>query len=1800
MTHNGGTLLLDDPIKDPFISAKYPSKATKHLKPYGLRVASAPLFVSLLKRDLSQHNSKMRANTTADGWNSSVARMCSKIFDNGWNGTALLESLEVLPLRNGHWEASTSGPFYFPMTGDTEIPKGLDLKVLSKSATTNPDRREFFRHLGATEATYERVRSTIFSSFIDLPTMKFRFTFDCLRYLFLTQSRSKHKDASYKSIRLFTEENELHGTHSQIIYLPGDEYPFNPASLLGDAPVPPNFPVHFLRLGYLSIESKDQEFSLSSYKRWLCDFIGIHERLKILSPNQNEMSQPFQEAFECFGGDSVLVSFDDEDQSMWSEPEFCVWDGPSDLDSVYSLKSKYKRRGLSNEDLGNIGKLFVGTLGVRNISAERIVSELKCSWNSCADEEDEGDILSLYEYLHKRLTVTPRVRASFEESPLIILKQQDGPDWHKTSDCLWSSTTPIRGKVTLEATYEDLKTLFVGKLGVKPLTVQMVYDELRQSPDSSIEGIKVALFSFNNFLQIKDGNWDPEPIKTAKIFPILYPDGTTALRFMDVDFAIADRDILRSKFFDKIALLDFKLEDVHRLRPLFTWLKIQQRYLSRKFATWLMRNPHTNIDGNVEVDIINALTSIFASDRAVLVEILDDQGMIDLQFEDPDEDLNEEMMGGEQAEDNDASDSTPDPGQGTSDLALTPTHSSVTDASIVSSAVQYSEVEERASETEGEIIEIQSRTSHQRIVIECNDQGIPEADMDGMCEPGSEGQSKTFDFRKIIAACKKVHLQSESSSLMFHYNIFDSTDKTLYISKRRESLSAYVFGTRITLLLHDQGNRKDVETLKNIIHRQFEELHDATLIFLKELKILNVEFCGIDEKVYRGFTWKKNEVDQHLLQVSMNKDEYGESRFDLQRYHVTEQPLLDLATTVVLAFPLTIDFEPETKKPIFIPEALGILLIAYKFHVHCDFEIQNMRHNTSTPSSAQMLRFSDHVATALFKAILQFLDHPKLCYQWPMFLSPRCSDSDPFGVTLDTSIRLWIAQNPIFRSRTSRQWRLINHLSFLGTEFEDDDSNPLLESPMNDVFLSREYPPTVTPALKRYGLATFTNTQFLDLLETDLKSPDSKIHKNASLDWKNALARCLSRTFVNDRNSQMRTLPLIQLTDGTWTSVSSGPVYFSTAGDVRVPDALGCRLASHLASREFEQRSLYEKLGVTQATVAQVRQMIFNSFKSSSALSLEEVQRYLHFLYLTHESSNSDNDQPYHEVRVVTGDMSLRSPQSAVIYLMRTSHPYSLESLLDPAFLVANFDTNILHTEISNNGPRQPSPSHPSWKSWLCTCLGIQESFRLSGPKSDKESEFTKHSSSTPERDDALCLSLDYVAKNSSAKFLGVLEHLCEEKSQALEFFDDCGILYIDESGPTWISSSSCLWAAPADMVSAHSLKVLYEKMIHDKHDFKIVADLFQNGLHIQDAAAEDLVQELSTLRDEGCEDLVRVSSIYKYLDKMTLSQDILLEFRKSWLIYLEQNDRFSWFSASGCFWSDADTTGLNRSLKDCYPDLREFFVVKLGVCASAYDSLLNETSDNPDLIKEIILKFGKEFGECVPQIPAKPLQTKKILPVRHPDGTVVLCSVDTDFAIADRIRLAMLLDNSIKILNFGLDEVRHLWPFFEWLEIADRRLSLCVTEWVTRTPDGPSVLNEPYSRDLRRKAHYITRVADTFNIFATYGDPTCLFQRLKTIRVVEVCGIFSEMEIVQDDKAIRSAPQPTTAFVSDDDLDFTIYVSKDEMEKLFSFLPRILGDWLRQDRYPCHTFEVISSLTSIIASDISVLDEILEDQGIV
>ncbi|KAF9779051.1 hypothetical protein IL306_002787, partial [Fusarium sp. DS 682] len=318
--------------------------------------------------------------------------------------------------------------------------------------------------------------------------------------------------------------------------------------------------------------------------------------------------------------------------------------------------------------------------------------------------------------------------------------------------------------------------------------------------------------------------------------------------------------------------------------------------------------------------------------------------------------------------------------------------------------------------------------------------------------------------------------------------------------------------------------------------------------------------------------------------------------------------------------------------------------------------------------------------------------------------------------------------------------------------------------------------------------------------------------------------------------------------------------------------------------------------------------------------------------------------------------------------------------------------------------------------------------------------------------------------------------------------------------------------------------------------------------------------------------------------------------------ILLKQEDSWDWFRTSDCFWSEADTTELNSSLKQCYPDLKDFFLGKLGIKISAYDELLNVSSDDPDVITKIIFSLRDEVGDSIPNFPPEPIQKAKIFPVRYPDENISLCSLDTEFAIADREHLGREMQGHIKILDFDLGEVRRLWALFEWLDIEDRYLSRCVNERVTIIDDYKLHL-ESELWDLKRKAYHIARVAATFGTYGTYSDAQLLFQRLQKLRVVEVSKISSELAMIQDGHEIRSPSKPTVAHISDSNINFTIYVPKDKTAQqlcAFSVLPRMLEKWLRQDLYPWHTSEAVNSLTSIIASDISFLDEILEDQGII
>jgi hypothetical protein len=167
----------------------------------------------------------------------------------------------------------------------------------------------------------------------------------------------------------------------------------------------------------------------------------------------------------------------------------------------------------------------------------------------------------------------------------LIYAVEDGDArWFMASECLWSSPTRIRGKAILDEYYEHLRGFFVETLGVKSLTLQMIYDDLRQEGRTDIDKLRDDLLTFSSFLQEEPEaakKLNARPILQANIFPVRYANASPELRTAQADFAIGDRQYLTDHFKDQICLLDFKLKDIRPLGALIRWAGLENRYLTR-------------------------------------------------------------------------------------------------------------------------------------------------------------------------------------------------------------------------------------------------------------------------------------------------------------------------------------------------------------------------------------------------------------------------------------------------------------------------------------------------------------------------------------------------------------------------------------------------------------------------------------------------------------------------------------------------------------------------------------------------------------------------------------------------------------------------------------------------------------------------------------------------------------------------------------------------------------------------------------------------------------------------------------------------------------------------------------------------------------------------------------------------------------------------------------------------------------------------------------------------------------------
>jgi hypothetical protein len=227
-----------------------------------------------------------------------------------------------------------------------------------------------------------------------------------------------------------------------------------------------------------------------------------------------------------------------------------------------------------------------------------------------------------------------------------------------------------------------------------------------------------------------------------------------------------------------------------------------------------------------------------------------------------------------------------------------------------------------------------------RIIMECNEDGFTPENLAAICSVGKSSKTgaqayigeKGIGFKSVFMAAYKAHIQSGNFSFFFQHRRGDSGMGmiTPVWQDHEDELGDHF--TRITLFLHDDGDADVVEEQRQIIWQQFQDIHDAILLFMKNIERIDIVFYNDDEHEEFTITYSiERQTDARVkVKKSIRKD--GKDQEVVRYYHTIKHMATNLAenenrtysdlerqskvysrSEVVLAFPLDKNSVPELK-----------------------------------------------------------------------------------------------------------------------------------------------------------------------------------------------------------------------------------------------------------------------------------------------------------------------------------------------------------------------------------------------------------------------------------------------------------------------------------------------------------------------------------------------------------------------------------------------------------------------------------------------------------------------------------------------------------------------------------------------------------------------------------------------------------------------------------------------------------------------------------------------------------------------
>ncbi|SCV38421.1 uncharacterized protein FFB14_06917 [Fusarium fujikuroi] len=844
------------------------------------------------------------------------------------------------------------------------------------------------------------------------------------------------------------------------------------------------------------------------------------------------------------------------------------------------------------------------------------------------------------------------------------------------------------------------------------------------------------------------------------------------------------------------------------------------------------------------------------------------------------------------------------------------------------------------------------------IEVEFNDDGLTSRDLQQICLPSStEDESPGEDgLSSVLRSTAKIYLQSGNFSFDLRLSSSQGKIKPIWVSPPAPIPDSL---TRMVVYFHDYGTEDHLERLKSVILAQFESLTAESLLFLRALRRITVEFYrkGGELRQSKRFCKHSMKDNRELLKTTIGN--HDEEEGEGQVFCVTERGAWG-RRNVKLAFPLT-----ESGKPLIDTKEKGIFNILpiskskYNFLIDADLEFDN--HQKLKPNSKKNQEIRIWIAAAFLQAITMFLTRASLRYEWPLFL-PHITHKTP----LSLEIRFMAQKNLLVQVYNQSALRCMDEITILPDHLKDENGQPLLEPFAKDMLLSTDYPPRVVEIFKEHGAKTMQDEIFWGHLEYNMRLKSPKMHrKYTTEEWHARMARFLlqfSETSTLNA-SRVKSLAIVPLRDGTWTSMLSGAVYFPRAGDNSIPDTKYLRMVAPPATQHPDRYALFKYLGVAEPSLDIARESVRESLIASETLPLKLVNDYLQYLYLTHEASDWTR-YDYEEVKVLTTDSTFERPQYNVktIYLPGKDHPFNAESLLGP--VNSSSPCLFLHPDTLSNVPTQGNSSRISWKRWLCDYVGLREDICLESEETGKlSSDFLHIISQSPNK---LLDLLEYLLSKSEVELSS--ESTIMSEIRQLSASNLCVVEFTIKLQDTWLPLKALTDIVESYMEQPEQFPFL--RYIQD--DTGGIGtrwnSLSENLLIGKEDNLDFRLEILRSIRrsdppKDPSRQLQKVLDLYASIyTKFTASglrtadrEKLRNFFNESGVAYLN-GEELEWTSSSSCIWDAPPDMVTMRCLKSCYnlqgsnievkSALQNLFFETLGIQNAQLEHLVAELNE--------------------------------------------------------------------------------------------------------------------------------------------------------------------------------------------------------------------------------------------------------------